>query len=259
MRIMPGLPEPGKQTNTQPMPLFTAKVDVDGPLRGMESLRKDQIPFTIARALTMTAQAGQAAARGLEQRVFKLRNDWTVRNTKIAAATKQTLTAQVFTDTENRSTGAKDYLKDQQSGGERVPIGGRQHRAVPTKYLRRMAPGIIPDELRPRALLQYAQLGGKRVTRRGGLRGQSGAIRGMIFFLATTHSGTLCIMGRYLTDREAYPMYLLIPDAHLRPIFPMEPTVVSVAQAAFPENFKRAAAEVMANDLMRGSGLQVRI
>lgn len=242
------------------MPLLSMKVDVDGPLRGMQSLRTEQLPFTIARSLTMTAQEGQAAARGLEWRVFKLRNDWTVRNTKIQAATKQTLTALVFTDTENRKSGAPDYLPRQEEGGEKIPVGGRQHLAIPTKFLRAMAPGIISDELRPKAMLEYAQFGGKRHTRRGGLRGQSAAIRGMIFFLATLKTGRMAIMGRYFTDsRTAYPMYLLIPEASISPEFPMESAVQSVVEASFPENFRRAATETMANDLLRSSGLSVRI
>jgi hypothetical protein len=239
--------------------IFKAKVDISGPLAGFEGLRREQLPWTIARALTMTAQAGQAAGRDLERGVFKLRNDWTVRNTKIKAAQKSKLTAEVYTDTGNRRTGAPDYLEAQQDSAERVPVGGRMHLAVPTVYLRRMCPGVIPDEMRPRALLQYAELGGKRRTRKGGLRGQSASIRGMVFFLQKLHSGAYCIFGRYITENTAYPMYILITRAHIRGRFPLEKTVAEICQAMFERNFKKAAIETMGNDLLRGSGLRLKL
>jgi hypothetical protein len=239
--------------------ILGAKVNIDGPLTAFQDMRREQLPWTIARALTKTAQQGQAAGREMEGRVFKLRNDWTVRNTKIKAATKNQLAAQVLTDTANRRSGAPDYLVDQQDGGERVPMNGRMHRAVPTKYLRKMCPGVIPDELRPRAMLQYAELQGKRRTRKGGLRGQSAAIRGMVFFLQKLHSGAYSIMGRYMTERTAYPMYILITEAHLRGRFPLEKTVVDICEKYFPENFKSAAIETIGNDLLRGSGVRIKL
>lgn len=238
---------------------MSAKVDISGPLAAFQGLRREQLPWTIARALTMTAQDAQAATRDVERRVFKLRNDWVVRNTKIKPAQKTILRAEVLTDTENRETGAPDFLSMQQNGGERVPVGGRMHRAVPTTYLRKICPGIIPDEMRPKAMLKFAEIGGKYVTRRGRLRGQSATSRGMVFFLQKLPGGSQAIYGRYITDKRAYPMYVLIPEAHLRAIFPMFPTVEAVVNARFAENFKKAAIETLGNDLLRGSGLRVKL
>jgi len=241
------------------MAILGMKVDISGPMAAFGGLRREQLPWTIARALTKTAQDARAATVDVERRVFKLRNDWVTRNTRIKPAQKTALVAEVFTDTGNRKTGAPDFLGDQQSGGERVPVGGRMHRAVPTTYLRRMCPGVIPDELRPKAMLQYAELGGKRQTRRGGLRGQSAAIRGMVFFLQRLPGGSPAIYGRYITDKRAYPLYVLIPEAHLKAIFPMLQTVQDVVQARFGDNFRNAAIETIGNDLLRGSGLRVKL
>ncbi len=242
------------------MPAISIKVDIDGPRAALENLRAEQLPFTIARSLTIAAQSGQAVAREEEATVFKLRNDWTTRNTKIKAATKQNLVAEVYTDTANRATGAPDYLPGQQSGREKVPVNGRQHIAIPTEYLKKMVgDGIIPQELRPKALLAYAQNGGKRMTRGGKLRSQSARIRGMVFFLQRLQSGAYAIFGRYMTDREAYPMYLLVSEVHIRGRFPMEATVEKRVQDIFPELFKKAAAETIANDMLRGSGIQVKL
>lgn len=244
------------------MPILSAKVDIDGPLQAFEKLRAKQLPWTIARALTQTAKEGQGGARKLEGEVFKLRNDWTVQSTKIVAATNNNLVAQVLTDTANRKSGAPDYLGDQESGGDRVPVGGRMHRAVPTQYLLRMcgSSGVIPDELRPRNLLGAVNDRYSGWNRKGqiALRNQK-IVRGMVFFLANLPGGSLAIYGRYWTERDAYPMYVLTPEAHLRAIFPMEKTVVEIVEANFPENFSKAATETIANDLLHGSGLRVKL
>ena len=41
--------------------------------------------------------------------------------------------------------------------------------------------------------------------------------------------------------------------------FHMEQTVREAVEKTFPGNFKRAAAEVMGNDLLCGSGLQIKL
>ena len=240
------------------MPILGAKVDISGPLAACQNLRREQLPWTIARALTKTAQYGQTAGRRIEGLVFKLRNDWTVRNTKIKAATKSSLMAVVFTDTANYHTGAPDYLERQQDGGERVPVNGRKHVAIPTNYLRRLTGnGPIPDRLRPKTMLQFATIGPPT---KGQARKRRGAIRdGMYFFLVTLHSGAYAILGRYVTDKRAYPMYILVTEAHLRGRFPLEKTVIEICDTRFQENFKTAAIETLGNDLLRGSGLRVKL
>jgi hypothetical protein len=241
--------------------MFTARVDVSGPLAGCQQLRTEQLPWTLARALTMTAQQGQAASREVAGAVFKLRNDWTLQNIRIKAATKTMPVAEVNADTSNRQTGAPDYLSRQQSGGNRVPVNGRMHIAVPTKYLLQMVGGgVIPQELRPRQLLGAV---GERYTRtkRNGqiaLTNQK-RVRGMVFFLYPPEPQAKMIMGRYWTERQAYPFYLLIDEARIPPRFPMEQTVMALAEKNFPQNFSKAATETIANDMLRGSGLQVKL
>jgi hypothetical protein len=245
------------------MAILGCKVNVDGPLKAFQELRREQLPFTIARSLTLTAQDAQTAVRGEEQSIFKLRNDWTVRNTRIKPATKTRLVAEVFTDTSNRKTGAPDYLPGQEPGGEKLVHNGRRVIAIPTRYLLRMTNGVIPAELRPKAMLQYAKLGGKREARgRNGstrLRGMSTAIRGMVFWVSPENSMPATIYGRYITDREPYPMYLLRSHISMPGRFNMEATVQKAVEATFAQNFKKAAIETMANDLLSGSGVSVKL
>jgi hypothetical protein len=244
--------------------LISVTADFDAAIRAIGTIRDEQLPFAIARTLTMLAQDGQAAGREEEKGVFTNRNDWTVRNTKITAATKQTLKAEVFTDTANRRTGAPDYLVRQEEGGERVPVNGREHIAIPTDYLRRMVGfnNIIPDDLRPKAMLAYAENRGRLVGRgpKGRLRLASIAVRGMYFFKVDLKSGAMAILARHANDprENAYPMYILVTRAHIRQRFHLDEDVDKAVQANLEHRFQLAAAETITNDALRGSGLSVK-
>jgi hypothetical protein len=258
--------------------LVKLKVDVDGPLRGIRMLKDEQLPFTIARSLTMTAQDAQKTVRGVERFVFQLRNDWTVQNTKITPATKQTLMAEVYTDTGNRKTGAPDYLPPQESGGEKVPVGGHQFLAIPTRYLYKYTSRNrpIPDNLRPKALLPPDAQAGVRYSG-GFVAGRGEGIKRAIgkatmkrlktgefeAFVQTAKSGTVCIFVKhgglgFSGAQDAEPWYILVREAHIRPRFPITEIVTQVVDKTFSANFTRAAAEVGVNDALRGTGLSVK-
>jgi hypothetical protein len=257
--------------------LIKLKVDVDGPLRGLKTVREEALPFTIVRALTLTAQDAQEIVRQVERTTFTLRNDWTVRNTKITPATKEKMMAEVYTDTGNSA--APDYLPRQQEGGDRVPLSGHKYLAIPTNYLFKYTSKNrpIPDNLRPKAILPAnAQIG---VTYAGSFSsGSRGEVKRVIgkatmkklgvsdfaAFTQVTQSGTLCIFVRHggMSFRggsnDAEPWYVLVRDARIRARFPMEAIVTQVVGSNFDHNFTRAAAEVGVNDQLRGTGLTVK-
>lgn len=240
----------------------------------------DDLPFTIARFLTMSAQTGQAATqekiRG--RSIFKTRNDWTEKGIRITPAQKTKLFSEVFTDTSNRKSGAPDYLPAQDYGGEKVPVAGHHFLAIPTKYLRRLVPGIIPDALRPKNLFPAgvkvnvgdnfqgsfgSNVGGKarRAIGRDTRKKLSGS--DYIAFVQHTQGGTLCIFVRHGgiagkgAAHDAEPWYTLVPGAHIKARFPMESIVEAAVLASADKNFDRAAAEVLINNALK-SGLQVR-
>lgn len=229
-------------------------VDVSEAVSGLNELQKQQIPFALAKTLTACAKVGQAAEQASLSSKFHLRNTFTRQGIRIKPASKNgtLIEADVHTDTANRSTGAPDYLVAQQEGGEKVPHGGRQYLAVPTKYLRQMCPGPIPQELRPRNLL--GAVGGRytAITRKKGqiaLRNQR-LVRGIEFFVQTLKDGHKAIMGRYWTDRDAYPYYLLIPSATISPRLDMEKTVRTAVERAFPEEWQETWRKIMARGLI---------
>lgn len=228
-------------------------IDVSEAVAGLDELQKRQIPFALAKTLTGCARAGQVAVQESLGGKFTLRNNFTRQGIRIKPAEKNgaVIEADVHTDTANRATGAPDYLLPQEDGGEKVPHGGHEYLAVPTRYLRQMASGAIPTELRPRNLL--GAVGGRYtvVTRTKGqiaLRNQK-IVRGFVFFLAEMRDGHKAIMGRYFTDRDAYPFYLLIPEAQIKPRLEMQQDVERAAQRAFPELWNETWRAIMAKGL----------
>jgi hypothetical protein len=262
--------------------LIKLSANVDGALRGLRMVRDEALPFTIVRALTLTAQDAQQIVRQVERTAFTLRNDWTTRNTKITPATKQTLMAEVYTDTGNRASGAIDYLPRQQDGDDRVPVGGHKYLAIPTSYLFKYTPKSrpIPDNLRPRAILPPdAEIGATYTGSfsSGGRVGPAAVKRAIgkatmkrlgsgefAAFTQVTQSGSLCIfvrhggMGFRGGSNDAEPWYILKRNARIQPRFPMGAVVEQVVGSNFDHNFTRAAAEVAVNDQLRGTGLTVK-
>jgi hypothetical protein len=248
------------------MPILAAKVDISGPLAAFENLRRDQLPWVIARTLTALAKDGQAAAQALERQVFRLRNDWIVRNTKITPAQKTRLVAEVLEDTRNRRGKVGDFLDEQETGESRrgfvVVRGGKfagVYRAIATKYVNPFG-NSIPRELMPQNLLDAVNGRYTTYNRKGqiALKNQR-LVNGMAFFVQKLTGGALAICGRRPGSQEALPFYILTPSAHLRGIFPLQRKVSEVVQARLEERFKAAAIETIGNDLLRGSGLRIKL
>ena len=255
--------------------MISLKVDLGDVPAGIEQMLDDDLPFTIARFLTNVAQTGQEGTRIAEKSVFTLRNDWTVRQTKITPATKKSLVSEVYTDTSNYKSGAPDYLPRQDEGGEKVPLAGHRYLAIPTKYLRALVSGIIPDALRPKNLLppganvaeqysgNFSAKPAMRPRRAIGRDARKKLGNGeYMAFVQKTRSGTLCIFVRhggmgYHGGHDAEPWYTLIREAHVKPRFPMEQVVQGVIDAYADRDFDRAAAEVLVNAALK-SGLRVR-
>ena len=231
-------------------------IDVTGAVEGIHELEKQHLPFALASTLTALAKGAQGAVQGTLANKFILRNEFTKQGIRFKPAEKKSarIEADVHTDTANRKTSAPDYLEKQEDGSNRVPFGGHMHIAVPTKYLRQMVnDGPIPAELRPKALL--TAVAGRYTGRtRGGqiaLRNQV-RVRGMVFFLQTSKSGTPMIMGRYWTEHEAFPIYILTRNVRTRPKLDMAKTVESYVNA----NFERAWDEQW--KAMRLKGLRLK-
>jgi hypothetical protein len=256
--------------------LVGIQVDVDGPLKAMRELRTTQIPYTIARALTMTAKDARDSLRKEEAQLFTLRNDWTQKRTLTEMATPRDLTAQVYTDTTNRKTGAPDYLLPQEEGKVKKPYGvlqwqGVAYIGVPTVYLRALVgPGPVPTWAKPQNLIKGADTprrtywsGKKSIENYRQLKSatREWVVNGHVFFINyTSHEGDLALYVRNPGHRyPIQPVYLLIREATIKANLHAYDDIERVVAANFPENFSKAATEVMGNDLLRGSGVSVKL
>ncbi len=226
-------------------------VDITEAVAGLHELEHQHLPYAVAATLTTLAKGAQGKVREGLQNKFKLRNEFTKQGIRIKPAEKNSsrIEADVHTDTANRTTGAPDYLGKQEDGGERVAIGGRSHIAIPTRYLREMiGQRPIPAELRPKALLtavngRYTKRNGKGTTRQT-------RVNGMVFFLAPEPDNPKWIMGRYWTDRDAFPFYTLATSVTTRPRLEMHQEV----EAYVSQNFGNAWREQW--EKMRARGLK---
>lgn len=218
--------------------ILTAKVDASAAIAGLNELEKQHLPFALAKTLTLCAKAGQARVQEGLGGKFTLRNTFTMRGIRIKPALKvaRRQIADVHTATENRKTGI-DYMVKQETGGEKVPHGGSMHIAVPTRFLRMLAGGpsaIIPQELRPRALLGAVAGRYSGTTSKGQIALRPQRITKGYEFWKEEIDGHLAIWGRQVDSREIKPMYWLVPEVKMRDAFHMHADVQKAVDESFP-------------------------
>lgn len=115
------------------------------------------------------------------------------------------------------------------AGGQKVPVGGRQHLAIPTRYLRkcgeRCHPGAAAPtraaarECRRRRPVPSSPEGQPfRAWQRAKIReSEKGAGPGLHSVYQAANSGTLCLFVRLDSSRDIEPWYILTPSAEVNP------------------------------------------
>jgi hypothetical protein len=148
------------------------RVDLRDAERYLTGLRKDQIPFATAYALTQTAKQAQKNIVDTMQRVFDRPKPYTLNGTYVKPATKRDLTAIVklkdgyFGESPNTKKGTADqYLRAEVQGGQRrntafekalifngvMPPG---YFAIPTKFAPKDPYGNVPPGFYTRVISQ---------------------------------------------------------------------------------------------------------
>jgi hypothetical protein len=227
-----------------------ATVDVSEAVAGLDELQHNSLPFALAKTLTGCARAGQRKVQDNLGNKFELKNNFTKQGIRIKPADKAgvdgVMQADVHTYLETHSH--PDYMEPQEEGAEKVPWGGHHYIAVPTRYLRRIAGRIPSPELRIGSIMENIGNVYENERRVRGLDHAPKTGHAMVFFIQEWQ-GHKYVFGRYYKMRQAMPMYLLIPDAHIKPVLEMERDVDEAVSAAFPALWQENWRQIMARGL----------
>lgn len=225
-------------------------VDLQGVEKHLNEIERRQVPYATALTLTRLAQLGQKAVRATLPEIFHLRNDWTVRNIRITPAKRGDIRAgsAVRTATENRLTGAPDYMPQQEYGNIRMPHAGRMHICIPTLYLRDITGnGPIRGMWRPHALIaatKEAYAAPKSIRRRGEV--SPATPTGFICWIPKDGGATTVLWGRKAHHGQ-YPihaLYILVDEAVVHARLGMHATVAEEVSQSVEEVWADAWKEI---------------
>lgn len=201
--------------------LVDVRFELGNLTRGIEGMARSQIPFAMARALTLTAKDARDDLRRGAQRRFVLRSKWVERGIQSRSASKRSLVS---------SVGSVDwFMEDQETGGIRTALKGR-HRAAPLG-IRKNVRQKITRAKRPSALLQ-----------------KSGRRRFFIRRLVSgSAKGQLAVLRR--VGRQRFPVqvaYLLQRKTKIKPKFGMRKSVERTVGRRLSKNFGAAFGRALA-------------
>jgi hypothetical protein len=193
----------------------SVQTDIEKALAKLATIAEaQQFRFSVARALTMTAAEVQQEVRRNMPSRFTIRRQWVVQGIRMERATKDNLTARIFS--------RDDFMGLQEYGGDKHPRG--RMLAVPTRMVRRTPKGLVAKRDKPRALGDKVE----EITYKGNQ------------WLALKKPRA----GRGGNDMRL--MYLLIPRADIDERLGLRKDAERIARLRFPENLQVALADAVA-------------
>ncbi len=210
------------------------KSDIDKLVASLSAFDETQLPYTIALALTRTAQEAREAVTAAMPGEFILRRTWILQGIRIVPAKKDSLVATVYS--------RDPFMARQEYGGNKVSMDGGKNIAVPLAA-RPDPRALIPEELLPVNLgrAEYTiSKNGNLVTKKG--------TGGAAFRIVSNGKTFLALR----TAAGLKMMYLLVPSAHITPRLNLGEITARVVRERFAENFLAAAREAMATRRMGG-------
>ena len=188
--------------------------NIDQSLKQLDAIvRPDQLRYSIKLALDTTAKELQSSVREALPQRFTLRNNWVRGGILTKFATKQDLSATVFSRDE--------FMGLQETGGTKNPLGN--YLAIPTSMVRRTPRQMIRRADRPRALGDKAELIDFEGRKWLALKRPRKAANGQRLRL----------------------LYLMVPRASLKPRFMLEKDGDRLVAARFPVNLAAAIERAM--------------
>jgi hypothetical protein len=196
--------------------------DVQSTIRQLQ-VRRDQVPFATALALTRTAQDGQAEIRRQLPSRFTIRTPWVAKGVRYKPADKRSLTAMVYD--------VDAFMRIQETGGEKVSIHKRvfdygDYLAIPIDA-RRNKRDVVRREDWPQNLVNPFVIHARDGRTYLAVHALSKRIRGGAFGIGKNVGGTRI-------------MYILVRRESLRARFGFAATVRDVVRDRFNINFRDA-------------------
>lgn len=194
----------------------------------LRAFYREQLPFATAAALTRTAQDARAeVVRNLPQH-FTIRGRRVEQGVRIVRAEKRDWPNPVA------KVGTMDeFMALQVTGGRKVAQRGARHVAVPTRLVaaKRTNTGAIPRALKPRPLRERKDVfqAGQTIRRRLGKRTK----------------------GSLLNLKGEGTLYNLVPEAKIRPRWPLPTEVETSATSTYGEHFEREFTAAMRSARVR--------
>ncbi len=193
--------------------MFTIQVQgLKEAISKLNDLEKRQLPFALAKSLTMTAKNVQEEVVKALPGKFTLRTTWWQPGNRygfnIRAATKTSLQAEVFT--------RAPWMSLQEAGGTKKPL--KKYLSIPTDNVRRTKKQLIAPSQKPQALKRS-------------------------FFIKTT-TGQLVLFARK-NKKTIAPMYAMEQKAEIKPVLQFVITARKIVAERWSTNFSRALDEAM--------------
>ena len=189
--------------------MLSVESDIAKAIAKLKSITEAQQPrFSVAKALTDTAKDVQAEVRKNMPQRFTLRRQWVVQGIRFEKATKETLTATIYS--------RDKFMGLQELGGPKSPL--RQYLAIPTRAVRRTPKDIIKAADKPKNLGDKAHVveveGHKYLALKKPRKGRSG--------------------------NELRLLYLLVPRAQIKERLGLNKDAQRIVRANFAGNLQRA-------------------
>ena len=189
--------------------MLSVESDIAKAIAKLKSITEaQQLRFSVAKALTDTAKDVQAEVRKNMPQRFTLRRQWVVQGIRFEKATKETLTATIYS--------RDKFMGLQELGGPKSPL--RQYLAIPTRAVRRTPKDIIKAADKPKNLGDKAHVveveGHKYLALKKPRKGRSG--------------------------NELRLLYLLVPRAQIKERLGLNKDGQRIVRANFAGNLQRA-------------------
>lgn len=215
-------------------PIIEFHVDFTALSEALDDLQYNQMPFATSKAINRITLLARDAIRTEMEKNFTIRRDWVVRGVDVLQYSRKqdTPIAATLGVREDR-----DFLNKFETGTPKTARSGRNV-AVPTDFATGAKSGIVPKNLRPKALRlhAYATKAGKQQTK--------GERRS---FLLPMKDGQPGVFQRIGSGRfDIVLLYALVPTVHIRPMLGLREIAKRVIDAVTVQVFNEELANALA-------------